>query len=140
MNTKILNLIVALKVLEGLAKDLHYSAVGVSFRALHEQADAVQTNLGDYRDLLNELYFLGENKEVPLAGTIFKMAAEQLGTQRKSVPQLISALISQIRNLKLMLKDTLATGPCELQDILGRIAADVQQNLGFLEQVQKGLK
>lgn len=78
MNSVMLDVLVAIEIVEWLAKDMHYRSNDEWFYALHLLADKV--DFGTAEDDLKEAYYLGQLETLPpTEETIHRIAVEKVG-------------------------------------------------------------
>lgn len=87
-----LDVLVAICVVEMVAKNMHYRSYDELFYALHLLADKV--DFGNSADDLKEAYYLGEKETLPpTEEEIHRLAVDRMGdTKGKSNRELIEAL------------------------------------------------
>lgn len=101
------NIIVKLLAIYHYAKDIHYRASGESFYAIHTLMDKICEGIHDQIDLINEVCYLGTNREAPFSYDILKVVTasipEKGDTQCMLVflDEMIDNAIAAIGELKL---------------------------------------
>lgn len=139
MKTNLFDILVMLKVIKGTSKDLHYTAQGLVFLTVHELADKIGEGLDDYIDDLIELGWLGAGLEAPTAQSIHEAAARALKAERLTQIELLMRLRFLNQSLLEQL-DLCSNGAAAgVASLLGGIAQDIQQRVGFLDRVARGL-
>ena len=95
---KMIEVLVAICVVEMVAKNMHYRSCDELFYALHLLADKV--DFGNSADDLKEAYYLGAKETLPpTEEEIHKLAVERIGeTKGKSNRELIEALKDACEN------------------------------------------
>lgn len=139
MNPKMFDILVALKVIKGTSKDLHYAAQGLVFLPIHELADKLGDGLDDYIDDLIEVGWLGAGLEAPTAQSIHEAAARTLKAERLSQTELLMRLRFLNQSLLDLLDQCSNGAAAGAANLLGGIAQDIQQRVGFLDRVARGL-
>lgn len=139
MKTNLFDILVMLKVIKGTSKDLHYTAQGLMFLTVHELADKIGEGLDDYIDDLIEVGWLGAGLEAPTAQSIHEAAARALKAERLTQIELLMRLRFLNQSLLEQL-DLCSNGAAAgVANLLGGIAQDIQQRVGFLDRVARGL-
>ena len=139
MKTNLFDILVMLKVIKGTSKDLHYTAQGLVFLTVHELAGKIGEGLDDYIDDLIEVGWLGAGLEAPTAQSIHEAAARALKAERLTQTELLMRLRFLNQSLLEQL-DLCSNGAAAgVASLLGGIAQDIQQRVGFLDRVARGL-
>lgn len=124
-----IEIIVRLFKIFGLAKDLHYTSSGPEFYGLHLMFDRIADGLLDHADRIQESYFLPRQLPPPASAEIFAKAAEY-----KQAPN-PAGLLELIRSTIYRIDQLSADNP-ELSEgdktVLGDISADLASKAGFL--------
>lgn len=85
-----LEVLVAIRIVECLAKDMHYCSNDEWFYALHLLADKV--DFGSAEDDIKEAYYLGQSMLPPSENDINKIVVERIG----GVPEENKGLVSRL--------------------------------------------
>lgn len=72
------DIIVKLLAIYHYAKDIHYTAQGESFYAIHTLMDRICDGIHDQVDDINEVCYLGTNKEAPFSYDILKIVTASI--------------------------------------------------------------
>lgn len=126
------DLLVKLAALYGSCKNYHYSAKGFDFWGNHLFGDRLSEEILDYMDSIQEVCFLGRNLPAVCWGEIFSLAETQVafGDNPLSIMQGIKDLVLSILNDISDCQEECTAGE---QDLMGKIAFSMQQNLGFIQ-------
>lgn len=129
-----IEIIVRLYKIFGLAKDLHYTSGGPEFYGLHLLFDRIAENLLDHADRIQESYFLSRDLPPVPSAEIFAAAAES--KQAPTITGLLDLIRSTIYRIDQLSTETpdLAEGD---KTILGDISADLASKAGFLRRTLK---
>lgn len=129
-------LLVYLTAVAGLAKDLHYTLAGKSFYGNHLLMDRIYDDIYDFVDEIKENYFMYQGLDVPSSKNIFERTAAIL-ENIETTGQKMSSLLEFMRDI-IYLCDQYANEDrydCGDNDLLGRIASKMKNNVGLLRRV-----
>ena len=130
------DLLVYLTAVAGLAKDLHYTLSGESFYGNHLLMDRIYDGLYDFVDEIKENYFMYQGLDVPSSKDIFERTAAIL-ENIETTGQKMRSLFEFMRDV-IYLCDQYAHKDkydCGDNDLLGRIASKMKNNVGLLRKV-----
>lgn len=125
------DLIVNLMVIKGYAKDLHYNIADYS---IHLLADRVQDGLDDFIDEIKENCLLAKGYDVLRSHEYYSKAASVLSNQI-ILEDLKGFILDALHDLELI--NNISVGD---SDLLGRIGAKLQNDLGVINIILKGNK
>ncbi len=129
-----LSIIIALKLIEGIASDLHYCARSPAFYGLHLMADRIIDPLNDFVDSLLEVGFMVDGRPVPSSKTIYEAVAPKL-TFSQDPKALLAALQDFIESAISEVEKTKANKGIE--NIFGDIVQHLYTSRGFILQTGK---
>jgi DNA-binding ferritin-like protein len=127
-----MELIILLSIIEGLATDLHYNASGPSFYGMHLMADRVREPIHGFIDSIIEVAFLGNGLAAPSAKAISERTATRLPALGTDAPTLIKAIDSALATTIAHITKTNDKLPIGEQNLVGGIAESLQQSRGFI--------
>lgn len=93
-----LQILAKLTAIKGFAKDIHYSAEGESFYGIHLLMDRVVDGLDGFIDSINEVVYMGKDKEPPASREVLKYATAyipMIGEDNRASLSLLNNLIAQ---------------------------------------------
>lgn len=127
-------LLVLLIVIQRVAKETHYRAVGENFWSDHLLADRIFEGLEDLMDEIQENYFMGEEEANPTQKRIYTEASSMMPESFSSVKDLFAVLDGFIMRgiflaTELSKASDITAGD---SDLLGRICGDLQKKHGFI--------
>ena len=128
-----LELIVLLRIIEGLATDLHYCARGPTFYGLHLMADRIREPIPGFVDDLFEVGFLGAGKPAPLTKTIAEQVAVRIPFSAH-VPDILMSLQASLAQAQNEIEKRATKSNQAMSNLLGGISQTLQQSQGFVHQ------
>lgn len=136
MYEKLLSMMYALKF--GVA-DLHYWIKGSSFYGNHKFADYIRYGededdhiLSKYIDDINEVCFLGAERETPYSKDIVSAALEFIPVKTTDEEQLFRNIKELIYSILVLIEKLVDDASAGEANLLGNIAQDLQQRYGLL--------
>lgn len=121
-----------LYALAGSYKDLHYHAKSLEFWGLHKEADDGFNGLYDQIDEIQEVCYLGAEKEAISAKEIFDKSRQYVPEYPKDIKvhfENVKKLLNDLQKEILSLKGTMSDGE---ENLLMTIQQRLQQLNGFL--------
>lgn len=125
-----LDILARLTAIQQYAKDIHYTATGDQFYAVHLLADRVADGLDDFSDSIKETHYLGGGELPPQSKEILRVAEAYIPvlTDTKSDLTRLAGLISSTLDA---LGETMGNGRADAS-ILDNIAQDLKLKLGLI--------
>jgi hypothetical protein len=141
MNEIVKEYISSLLALEMCCKDGHYQVKGIDFRQLHMIFDEIingigdeSPSLGDMRDDIQEIYFLGKGLDALSGQDMLAIATtlvRPVGTNNAELLQNAKdSVIGCLERVGAILKGNITQGE---NDLFANQARELQHRLGFLE-------
>lgn len=125
-----LDILARLTAIQQYAKDIHYTAKGDQFYAVHLLADRVADGLDDFSDSIKETHYLGGGELPPQSKEILRLAIAYipvLTDTRENLTRLGSLISSTLDALG----DTMGNGRADAS-LLDNIAQDLKLKLGLI--------
>lgn len=125
-----LDILARLTAIQQYAKDIHYTAKGDSFYAVHLLADRVADGLDDFSDSIKETHYLGGGELPPQSKEILRLAIAYipvLTDTREDLTRLGSLISSTLEALG----ETIGNGRADAS-LLDNIAQDLKLKLGLI--------
>lgn len=124
-----LDILARLTAIKYYAKDIHYTAKGEQFYAVHLLMDRVADGLDDFLDSINEVCYLGSGDTPPSSKEVLRLANAVIpvitdGDNIERLIGLIRATLEELENIK----DTDRAD----NSLLDNIAQDLKLKLGLL--------
>lgn len=129
MYEKLLSMLFALKF--GSA-DVHYYVKGDDFWGDHKLADEVRDGIDDWIDSINEVCFLGLDKEAPYSKDIIAKSMEYIPVKASESKQMFINLRKLIFDILSHIESILPDCSAGEANLLGGMAQDLQQRYGFI--------
>jgi DNA-binding ferritin-like protein len=125
-----LDILARLTAIQQYAKDIHYTAKGDSFYAVHLLADRVADGLDDFSDSIKETHYLGGGELPPQSKEVLRLAIAYIPvlTDTKSDLTRLGGLISSTLEA---LGETMGNGRADAS-LLDNIAQDLKLKLGLI--------
>lgn len=125
-----LDILARLTAIQQYAKDIHYTAKGDPFYAVHLLADRVADGLDDFSDSIKETHYLGGGELPPQSKEILRLAIAYIPvlTDTKSDLTRLAGLISSTLDA---LGETMGKGRADAS-LLDNIAQDLKLKLGLI--------
>lgn len=125
-----LDILARLTAIQQYAKDIHYTAKGDQFYAVHLLADRVADGLDDFSDSIKETHYLGGGELPPQSKEILRLAIAYIPvlTDTKSDLTRLAGLISSTLDA---LGETMGNGRADAS-LLDNIAQDLKLKLGLI--------
>jgi DNA-binding ferritin-like protein len=125
-----LDILARLTAIQQYAKDIHYTAKGDSFYAVHLLADRVADGLDDFSDSIKETHFLGGGELPPQSKEVLRLAIAYIPvlTDTKSDLTRLGSLISSTLEA---LGETMGNGRADAS-LMDNIAQDLKLKLGLI--------
>lgn len=124
------------------AKDIHYSAIGESFYGIHLLMDRVADGIHDQIDSINEVCYLGKDKEAPRATIIFKSALEKMPglwyENRENLEELRDLIGGTIENILEMIENGADNMTSAEASLLDDIAKTLMLKKGLISRSLRG--
>ena len=109
------------------AKDIHYSAIGESFYGIHLLMDRVADGIHDQIDSINEVCYLGKEKEAPRSTIIMQAAMakmpEMWSGNKENLEELRDLIGGTIENILEMIEngsDNMTSAEASLLDDIAK--------------------
>lgn len=128
-----IELIVLLQIIEGLATDLHYCAKGPQFFGLHLMADKIREPIPGFVDDIFEVGFLGAGKPAPLSKTIVEQVAARQPFSARPV-DILNLLRQYLTQAQDEIEKQAVKSNQAMSNLLGGISQTLQQSQGFVSQ------
>ena len=125
-----LDILARLTAIQQYAKDIHYTAKGDSFYAVHLLADRVADGLDDFSDSIKETHYLGGGELPPQSKEVLRLAIAYipvLTDTRENLTRLGSLISSTLDALG----ETMGNGRADAS-LLDNIAQDLKLKLGLI--------
>lgn len=125
-----LDILARLTAIQQYAKDIHYTAKGDSFYAVHLLMDRVADGLDDFSDSIKETHYLGGGELPPQSKEILRLAIAYipvLTDTREDLTRLGSLISSTLDALG----ETMGNGRADAS-LLDNIAQDLKLKLGLI--------
>ena len=125
-----LDILARLTAIQQYAKDIHYTAKGDQFYAVHLLADRVADGLDDFSDSIKETHYLGGGELPPQSKEVLRLAIAYipvLTDTREDLTRLGSLISSTLDALG----DTIGNGRADAS-LLDNIAQDLKLKLGLI--------
>ena len=125
-----LDILARLTAIQQYAKDIHYTAKGNSFYAVHLLMDRVADGLDDFSDSLKETHYLGGGELPPQSKEVLRLAIAYipvLTDTREDLTRLGSLISSTLDALG----ETMGNGRADAS-LLDNIAQDLKLKLGLI--------
>lgn len=125
-----LDILARLTAIQQYAKDIHYTAKGDPFYAVHLLADRVADGLDDFSDSIKETHYLGGGELPPQSKEILRVAEAYipvLTDTRENLTRLGSLISSTLDALG----ETMGNGRADAS-LLDNIAQDLKLKLGLI--------
>lgn len=125
-----LDILARLTAIQQYAKDIHYTAKGDQFYAVHLLADRVADGLDDFSDSIKETHYLGGGELPPQSKEVLRLAIAYipvLTDTREDLTRLGSLIISTLEALG----ETMGNGRADAS-LLDNIAQDLKLKLGLI--------
>lgn len=125
-----LDVLARLTAIQQYAKDIHYTAKGDSFYAIHLLMDRVADGLDDFSDSIKETHYLGGNELPPQSKEVLRIAIAYipvLTDTREDLTRLGSLIGSTLDALG----ETMGNGRADAS-LLDNIAQDLKLKLGLI--------
>ena len=125
-----LDILARLTAIQQYAKDIHYTAKGDQFYAVHLLADRVADGLDDFSDSIKETHYLGGGELPPQSKEVLRLAIAYipvLTDTREDLTRLGSLISSTLDALG----DTMGNGRADAS-LLDNIAQDLKLKLGLI--------
>ena len=125
-----LDILARLTAIQQYAKDIHYTAKGDPFYAVHLLADRVADGLDDFSDSIKETHYLGGGELPPQSKEVLRLAIAYipvLTDTREDLTRLGSLISSTLDALG----ETMGNGRADAS-LLDNIAQDLKLKLGLI--------
>lgn len=125
-----LDILARLTAIQQYAKDIHYTAKGDQFYAIHLLADRVADGLDDFSDSVKETHYLGGGELPPQSKEVLRLAIAYipvLTDTREDLTRLGSLISSTLDALG----ETMGNGRADAS-LLDNIAQDLKLKLGLI--------
>lgn len=125
-----LDILARLTAIQQYAKDIHYTAKGDSFYAVHLLADRIADGLDGFSDSIKETHYLGGGELPPQSKEILRLAIAYipvLTDTREDLTRLGSLISSTLDALG----ETMGNGRADAS-LLDNIAQDLKLKLGLI--------
>lgn len=125
-----LDILARLTAIQQYAKDIHYTAKGDQFYAVHLLADRVADGLDDFSDSIKETHYLGGGELPPQSKEVLRLAIAYipvLTNTRENLTRLGSLISSTLDALG----ETMGNGRADAS-LLDNIAQDLKLKLGLI--------
>lgn len=125
-----LDVLARLAAIQQYAKDIHYTAKGDKFYAVHLLMDRVADGLDDFSDSIKETHYLGSGELPPQSKEILRLAIAYipvLTDTREDLTRLGSLISSTLDALG----ETMGDGRADAS-LLDNIAQDLKLKLGLI--------
>lgn len=125
-----LDILARLTAIQQYAKDIHYTAKGDQFYAVHLLADRVADGLDDFSDSIKETHYLGGGELPPQSKEILRLSIAYipvLTDTREDLTRLGSLISSTLEALG----ETMGNGRADAS-LLDNIAQDLKLKLGLI--------
>lgn len=125
-----LDILARLTAIQQYAKDIHYTAKGDQFYAVHLLADRVADGLDDFSDSIKETHYLGGGELPPQSKEILRVAEAYIPvlTDTRTDLTRLAGLISSTLDA---LGETMGNGRADAS-LLDNIAQDLKLKLGLI--------
>lgn len=125
-----LDILARLTAIQQYAKDIHYTAKGEQFYAVHLLMDRVAEGLDDFSDSIKETHYLGGGELPPQSKEVLRLAIAYipvLTDTREDLTRLGSLISSTLDALG----ETMGNGRADAS-LLDNIAQDLKLKLGLI--------
>lgn len=125
-----LDILARLTAIQQYAKDIHYTAKGDPFYAVHLLADRVADGLDEFSDSIKETHYLGGGELPPQSKEVLRLAIAYipvLTDTREDLTRLGSLISSTLEALG----ETMGNGRADAS-LLDNIAQDLKLKLGLI--------
>lgn len=125
-----LDVLARLTAIQQYAKDIHYTAKGDKFYAVHLLMDRVADGLDDFSDSIKETHYLGNGELPPQSKEVLRLAIAYipvLTDTREDLTRLGSLISSTLDALG----ETMGNGRADTS-LLDNIAQDLKLKLGLI--------
>lgn len=125
-----LDILARLTAIQQYAKDIHYTAKGDQFYAVHLLADRVADGLDEFSDSIKETHYLGGGELPPQSKEILRLAIAYIPviTDTRENLNRLGSLISSTLDA---LGETMGNGRADAS-LLDNIAQDLKLKLGLI--------
>jgi DNA-binding ferritin-like protein len=125
-----LDILARLTAIQQYAKDIHYTAKGDQFYAVHLLVDRVADGLDDFSDSIKETHYLGGGELPPQSKEVLRLAIAYIPvlTDTKADLTRLGSLISSTLDA---LGETMGNGRADAS-LLDNIAQDLKLKLGLI--------
>ena len=131
------DLMARLTVIYYYAKDIHYSAIGMTFYSTHLLMDRITDGIQGYIDQINEVCFLGRGEEAPTSQSILTEALKKFPehwTEKGSLEELRDFIGGTLENILETEQNNNGKYLNAEISLLDDIAKDLQLKAGLLNQ------
>lgn len=126
---KLLSLLFALKF---ASADVHYYVKGDNFWGDHKFADDIREDIDEWVDGINEVCFLGTDKETPYSKDIIRDSINYIPARVSDSKQMFINLRKLIFDILAHIESILPDCSAGEANLLGGIAQDLQQRYGLI--------
>jgi DNA-binding ferritin-like protein len=127
-------LLVLLSMIKAYAKNIHYESKGIAFYGKHELADRIIGDNEEHIDSINEILYMGVQKEPPLKEDVWQMVCDNIPqttrNDQENYANLYNILIETCNHLNFICNQEEISAAAG--DLCGRIASDTQQMAGLV--------
>ena len=129
MYDKLLSMLYALKF---ACADVHYYVKGDNFWGDHKLADDTREDLDEWIDSVNEVCFLGANKDAPYSKDIVTVAMGMIPAKVDDSKQMFSNLRRLIFDILAYIEEIMPEASAGEANLIGGIAEGLQQRYGLI--------
>lgn len=124
------------------AKDIHYSARGESFYGIHLLMDRIADGIHGQMDSINEVCYLGKDKEAPMSTIILQSAMakmpEMWSGNRENLEELCDLIGGTIENIIEMIQNGSDNMTSPEASLLDDIAKTLMLKKGLIDRSLRG--
>lgn len=112
--------------------DLHYLSQKENFYSDHKFADELRDDIDEWIDEVNEVCFLGEEKNAPYSKDVVLEASNLIVPIQSNPTEQFKKISESIKQILIYIQETSEQTSVGEQNLIGGIAQELQQRYGLI--------
>ena len=112
--------------------DLHYLAQKENFYSDHKFADELRDDIDEWIDEINEICFLGEEKNAPYSKDVILDSSNFIIPLQSNPTEQFKKISESIKQILIYIQETSEQTSVGEQNLIGGIAQELQQRYGLI--------